>query len=483
MNITWRDFPFILIGLPLIILALLIPHTIVGYLVSVLLALYAFTSPKNGLLLLLLYFPTRPFLIEISPSLKMLGDLIIIAVFAKVVWTKLRQKEWKSLFQLHIFEWAFILFCIVGAFSALLTGVGLGAIVFQLRAFLITFIVFYVVRRLEINKEDVLKFLWTTFFMAILLCLHGIVEKMSGRTLLLPDDWVLRSLSHNNRVRIYGLIDNPNVLAVYLSIAFMLTIYLKQLLKGKHTILFNIGLVLMLGVITLTYSRGTWIGLVVGLVVYVVLTKQWGRARNILIGLVAAVIIVNIPVTKATEYIKANGLLDDVPIPQEVDPDGMSDEARRIADSFEMSTLELSKTTGRLFIVTKGFEIYKDHPVIGTGFATFGDSAAKGYSSPIYEDYGIENDIYSDNQYIQIIAQTGSVGVILFAVFLIGMLVFLWKKRKETGMAIPVLAVLLGVYVCGVLYNIWEDKTFTTYFFLMLGAVSCATNLKRTETE
>lgn len=478
---TWRDFPFILIGVPLIVLALIIPNSILGLGISALLALYAFLSPKNGLLLLLLYFPTRPFLIEINPSLKMLGDLIIIAVFLQVVWLKIRQKEWKSLLQFHLFEWAFILFCIVGAVSALITGVTFGAIVFQLRAFLITFVLFYITRRLEIRREDVLKFLWTTFLMAILLCLHGIVEKLSMRTLLLPDDWVLRSLSHNNRVRIYGLIDNPNVLAVYLSIAFMLTLYLKQLLRGKHVFLFNISLILMLGVITLTYSRGTWIGFAIGLVIYAVLTKEWKRTRNILIGIVMAIVLVNIPVTKGTEFIKEQGFLSGVSLPPQKETDGMSDESRRLKESFEMSTIELSKTTGRLFIVTKGFEIFKDHPVAGSGFATFGDSAAKGYSSPIYKDYGIENDIYSDNQYIQVIAQTGSLGVLLFAVFLLGMLVYLWKKRTETYMAIPILAVLLGVYVCGLLYNIWEDKTFTTYFFLMLGAVAHTIDLKRTE--
>lgn len=484
MNISWRDFPFALISVPLIILALIIPHSLVGLGVSALLALYAFFSPKNGLLNLLIYFPTRSFLIEINPSLKMAGDLIILAAFASVVLKYLLQKEWKKIFEFHIFEWAFFAFCAVGAISAFLTGVSPTAIVFQLRAFLITYIVFYVVRRLNITKEDILKFLWTTFFMAILLCLHGLVEKLSLRTLLMPEKWVARSLSYNNRVRIYGLIDNPNVLAVYLSIAFMLGVYLKQLVNNGRTRLFiNIGLVLMLGVITLTYSRGTYIGFVIAFVVYILLTKEWKRARNIVIGILIAVVLVNIPVTKGANYFKLQGLDQDVPRTETPadQTEQPSDEERRFKETFEMSTVELSKTTGRLFIVNKGFEIFKDHPVIGTGFATYGDSAAKSYSSPIYDDYGIENDIYSDNQYIQIIAQTGAVGVILFAVFLLGMLFFLWKNRQKSKAAIALMSVLLAVFACALLYNIWEDKTYTTYFFMMLAAIAGTFTIKRNE--
>lgn len=481
-SLTWRDFLFIFIALPVFVLALLFPSTITGLGASVFLALYALLSPKNGLMMLLLYFPTRPFLIEINPALKMAGDFIILAAFASVAFAAIRNGKWKSLFNFQIFEWAFFGFLAVGAISAYITGVPLATIVFQIRAFVITYIVYYVVKRLDITKEDVLRFLWTTFLMAILLSLHGLVEKLSLRSYLMPEKWVGRSLSYNNRVRIYGLIDNPNVLAVYLSLALILTIYLRQFVAGKTKIILNIGMILMLGIITLTYSRGTWIGFIIALAVYLAISRNWRRTGNIFVAAVLSIILVNIPVTQATNYLKSEGVGEN--IQRNVTPDNPgeeeqpSDEERRMKETFEMSTVELSKTTGRLFIVNKGFEIYKDHPVIGTGFATFGDSAAKGNGSPIYDDYGINHNIYSDNQYIQVIAQTGSLGVILFAIFLLGMLFFLWRKRKDTVLATPVLAVLIGVYVVGVLYNIWEDKTFTTYFFMMLAVVAHGIDFK-----
>jgi putative inorganic carbon (hco3(-)) transporter len=475
MNRIIRDYQFALLALPVFVLALILPLKLVGLGAAALLALYAFINPKNGLLILLMYFPTRSFLIELNPALKIVGDLIILAAFARVVLQLALKGDWKKIFQFHLFEWGFFLFCAVGAISAYLTGVSIGAIVFQLRAFLITYIVFYVVRRLDITKEDIKRFLWTTFWMAILLCLQGLVEKMSLRTLLMPEKWVQRQLSPNNRTRIYSLINNPNVFAVYLSIAFMLSLYLKTFIQGKMKWVVNIGMLLMLGLITLTYSRGTWIGFVVALVVYFIFSRDWRKTGNIFVAAVLAIILINIPVEKATSHFQAEGVGD---IPRTGAPEEPGEtpsvQEERIGSSFEKSTLELSKTTGRLFMVNKGIEIFKDHPIIGTGFATFGDSAAKGYSSPIYDDYGIGFNIYTDNQYIQVIAQTGTVGVILFATFLLGMLFLLWKKRKETPLALPLMGALLGVFAMGVLYNIWEDKTYTTYFFMMLAVVLAA---------
>ncbi|MCH1625114.1 O-antigen ligase family protein [Ferdinandcohnia quinoae] len=480
MKLQWRDFLHLYISIPLLAIALLMPSNVTGLAVAAIFALYAFAFPKNGLLLLLLYFPTRPFLIEMNPSLKIVGDLIILAAFARVIFTHLKNKEIKEIFRFHIFEWAFLLFCAVGALSAFITGVSISAIVFQLRAFVITYLIYYVVKRLDITKKDIGKFLWTTFIVAITICIHGIVEKLSIRTVLMPEKWVQRSLSHNNRVRIYGLIDNPNVLAVYLTIAFVCTLYLKQFIVGKMNWLINIGLVLMFGVITLTYSRGTWIGFAVGLVVYILLTRNWKNLKRIALAVITAVIFINLPVATLASHLATT---IKTPSPNYTDENTPNkDGTDRIKDTFNEDTLELSKTTGRLFIVSKGFEIFKDHPVIGTGFATYGDSAAKGYSSPIYKEYGIEHDIYSDNQYIQIIVQTGAIGVLLFAVFLLGMLFFAWKKREDNPIAILVVSLLAGVFVCGVLYNIWEDKTYTMYFFLLLAAITKVVDLKRTNT-
>ncbi|MBE3570327.1 MAG: O-antigen ligase family protein [Bacillales bacterium] len=466
-----EKYLYILVMALFVLAALFFPNKMIGLAVSLIVAAMAFIRPKEGLLFLLIYFPTRVFLIEISPSLKIAGDFIAIAAFLRMVWDQ--RNDWKRMFQFSLFEWGFFLFILTGCVAALITGVSVGAIIFQVRAFVITYLIFYTVKRLSIEKEDIHRFLWITFTMSMILSIQGIVEKVSLRTMLMPETWVERYISPTNRQRIYGLINNPNVLAVYLTIAFICTLYLSNLVTKRTKWFLLICSVVMMGVWTLTYSRGTAIGLAVGLITYFALSRNWKTVVKALLIIVLSVLAINIPVTKATALVQNMNLLKERPIAA---PDQQGDEShaeKRLKETFEGSTIEQSKNTGRLFIVRKGLQVFKDHPVIGSGFSTFGDSASKSYSSPIYKHYGIQFNIYSDNQYIQIIAQTGVLGVLGFAVFLVGMLVFLWKNRHAASPYASVLmAILMAVYVCGLLYNIWEDKTFTAYYFMMLGGIA-----------
>ncbi|CAM3129343.1 O-antigen ligase family protein [Filibacter tadaridae] len=472
MNLTSRlkEITVPLIGAALLLLTLLIPSASVAYMTTAILALAALIKPKQSILFLLIYFPLRSFLIEISPELKLVGDIVIIFAFLRVIWDS--RKDVKAIFHFEVYEWAFIGFLGIGIISALLTGVGLMPIIFQIRAFVITFLLLYIVKRLAITKRDIMNFLILTLAVTIILIVQGLVEKLSMRSELMPEKWVNRSLSPNNKSRIYGLINNPNVLAVYLTISGLLTYYLKTLLpKNKMQWVLNIVLIVLAGTWILTFSRGTWIALVIGLAVYFLLTRNWKFIVKTGIAVALGFILVATPVTYATQWISSNTEIGNFERtgPAE-DEGGFAVEKTRITETFNASTFDKSKTSGRLFIVSKGFEVFKDHLVIGTGFATFGDSASKTYSSPIYKDYDIDVDIYSDNQYIQIIAQTGFFGVLLFAVFLLGMLSLFWKKRKESKMAIPMLAALIGIFWCGLIYNIWEDKTFTMYYYILLAA-------------
>jgi len=466
----WTWFALILFAV-----GLLVPNHTVGLAITGILALFTLWKPKDGLLFLLIYFPTRPLMIEINPSLKAVGDILIVAAFIHVVIMGLR--NWKSLFQLQLFEWAFILFIIVGSLSAKISGVPLGSIVFQIRAFVITFLLIYIVKRLSITKEDICKFLWVTFITALVLSIHGIIEKLSLRTLFMPEKWVQRSLSYNNRTRVYGLTNNPNVLAVYLSIAFISALYLQKLVSTKLKWFFYVGMVILLGTWTLTYSRGTWVAFLIGLVVYIIFIRNWKRLIQMVTMLVIAVLIINLPVAKiARDAYAAKYLIGNPNQTNQnqatTDPD-VSFEQQRIQNTFDKDTLQLSKETGRLFVIKKGFEIFKDYPIIGTGFSTYGDSAAKSHAfAPIQNKYHISQNIYADDQYIIVITETGTIGVILFAVFLLGMLWFLWKHRKDSVISVPLGAVLVGILWCGFIYNIWEDKTFTTYFFMMVGLLA-----------
>lgn len=468
------EFVFPIVGAILLALALLMPHAILAYVITLILALAAFIYPKQGILFLLIYYPLRSFLITVNPTLKLLGDVIIIFVFLRVMWNS--RNNWISIFIFAVYEWAFLGFLLVGTLSALLNDIGMNAIIFQLRAFVITFLLLYVVKRLDITKKDMLNFMYMTVAVVILVLIQGLVEKVSVRSQWMPELWVNRQLSPNNSSRIYGLLNNPNVLAVYLTITALLTYYLRKLSKSAAVRIFlTILLIVMAGVWILTYSRGTWIAFAISLAVYFVLTFNWKIVLKIAAVIALGFVLIALPATYSAQWVKSNTKVGEIERtgPAE-DAGGFEVEKTRIKETFNANTFEKSMTTGRLYVVSKGFEVFKDYPLIGSGFATFGDSAAKSFGSPIYKDYDIGVNIYSDNQYIQIIAQTGIAGVLLFAIFLLGILVLFWKNRLDNPLAIPLVAAMIGIYWCGFIYNIWEDKTFTMYFYIILaGFLAC----------
>lgn len=470
---TPRTQSLVVLGmLALIGLALLVPTTKVGLAVTLVVALVALFQPKAGLIALFAYFPVRPVLQELNPALKLAGDLIVLAVFARVVWDS--RKDIKSLFQFKIFEIAFFLFLAVGALSAYFTtNIGLSAIIFELRAFLIMYLVYYSLRRLSITKQDILHVVWLTFAFGILLAVQAIIEKLSLRTMFMPDQWVYRQLSTNNFQRVYGLINNPNILALYLSFASMLTMYgykslSSRIVKG----LVWIGLTLMMGVWILTLSRGAWIALVIASLVYVAYTRRWKVIAAAALIIAIGYGTVTVPVTKATTYFKThNYFTEKKTVNNTVQKRKQKVNIHRVKEVIDKSTYEKSLESGRLYVINKGFTIWKDYPITGSGFATFGDSATKTYPSPIYKTYALPTGLFTDNQYIQVLVETGAVGALFFGIFLLGLVYQSFRLRKIHPLAIPAMAVVVAALWCGMLYNIWEDKTISLFLFALLGVL------------
>src|SRR5690606_15644671 len=89
--------------------------------------------------------------------------------------------------------------------------------------------------------------------------------------------------------------------------------------------------------------------------------------------------------------------------------------------TFSAKEIKSSKADGRLYRLAKGFEVFSDNPVSGTGFGTFGSAASLSYKPALYKEYNIRSTFYSDNQYIVILVETGIVGTILFLGFLLSL--------------------------------------------------------------
>lgn len=467
-----KDTVYFLIALAVVIVGLFLPSSIALVTTSLFFVLYAFFRPQQSLLFLVVYVSIRPLLVEVNSGLKLVGDLITFIAFIKLVLSSGR--NWKTLFSFKWFEWAFFAFLIAGSISGLAQGVLPAAVIFQIRTFVIMYMLYYIIARMTLPDDWLKRFAWVTVWTSFICSIHGLIEKLSMRHLLLPDAWKYKTLSATNAVRIYGLPGNPNSLALLLLFGIAALLFLQSIYKGeKYKWFLNINLVLFVGIFVLTYSRGTWISAFILGTIFILSTRNWQLLKRLVIAGIAAIILVYYPVNLGVKLVASLGF-DEV-------PDDPGSIAGRFGETFDEQNLALMTESGRFYYINKGFEIFKEYPIAGSGFGSFGGSATLSYGSPIYDHYGIRSDIYggkffySDNQYIHVITETGVIGVVLFAAFLLFMLHLFWKERK-TPMGKFMIALWFATGFSGFYYNIWELKLYTMFFFILFGIFASMTN-------
>lgn len=462
MKLFQNNMWVFIIGVLAVAAGTFIGNSKVALLISLLVALGAFWKKETGLLFLLVFIPTRPFLTTMNPGFKILGDAIIGLMFIRILFDY--RKDWKKLLSFHPFEWAFFIFAVIGVIAALITGVSLKAIIFQLRAYYLFYFVFYVVKRMDLPSEFIRKMSLTTFIMGLILSVQGIVEKISDKTMLMPTEWQQWVLSPTNRIRVYGLLKGPNELSLYLVIAIIVSLYLLKQYSGKMRYMIYAGLSLFGTTTLLTYSRGTILTVIFFLVVYVVITRKWRPLVPLAIVAVLSGALF-LGVNKAadmyyTYYLSTSGKLQQ----------NAAEGAKRFENAFSDVSMEQSSSSGRIWRVKKAITILKDHPVIGTGFATFGGAATITYPSPIYKHYGIDAKFYSDNQYILILVETGILGMLAMIMMAYYLLTTTWKNRKTIYS--PLLIYLFVALLVGsTVYNILENDSFMLFYFTLLGIV------------
>lgn len=465
MKFIEKQSLFILIMCLLVPLA--VPHPITGYMATVLMLVFIGINKKNLLLILFIYFPARPLLMELNSGLTYTGDLIILTLFISLLMENFKKYEWQI--SKYHFTVPFWLFCFVGAVAGLLNGVGIFPILFELRALLVTFLLLYIIGELNLERKDIFRFLKVILIFTIFLCLHGILEKIFSRTILLPHEWEMWNLSPTNRMRIYGAPANPNVFALFLSIQLFLSFFLFQSLKKYKPFVF-LASILLSGTLLLTYSRGTMIAFGFAALVFIIWTRNKSFLKYAVGSFGLGLLLIYYPVLFASSKVEVSASvpMENMAIGSTPTSEHEHALSNRFSEMFSNTTLHQSTEWGRLYVLIKGLEIFKDHPIMGTGLATFGDSATLSFSSPIYQEYKIGERMYTDNQYIQILVQTGVLGFLAVLAFILFTYRKIIKSRNGT-LTVFTICLMLAALLAGLFYNILEDKTFTLFFYSCLG--------------
>jgi O-antigen ligase len=257
--------------------------------------------------------------------------------------------------------------------------------------------------------------------------------------------------------RVGSLVRDPNILGTLIGVGLPFTVYATTRARGRMRWLGMAAVVALLLALLLTYSRGSWFGVLVGFGIVSLLIDR--RALVVFgAGLICAY---------ALAVVMPKGILGE-------QPTGFDPFATTI-NRFE--NVEQGRDLRTLFIVN-ALPIVEDHPLLGVGPGRYGGAAAALFPSPIHDRYGTDALLTRqrtvDNFWLHIGVEAGALGV---AAFLATIGIALARPFRELRRAhdwtfsVPAGVVAATVTVCAATITtmLLEGNTVAFLFWFLLG--------------
>ena len=216
--------------------------------------------------------------------------------------------------------------------------------------------------------------------------------------------------------RVTSFFSNPNIFAIYLLLCFPLPLWaaFQKVEKGRARLFYITASVLCAGSILLTWSRGAWLGLFVQCLLFLLCYSKKSRRA---IAWLLPIVLLSIPLL----------------------PHSFQNRLFSIADVWESSNryrLQTWQGTWRM--------IYA-HP-FGIGI---GEEAWRAVY-PRYAVMGTATVPHAHNVFLQVVAEVGWVGLLLFAVLVVLSIRKAFRQRRFAAVS-----ALLGALVMGMFDHLW----------------------------
>lgn len=408
-----------------------------------------------GLVMFLFAFVTfRTPLADIlkTNAIKAIPDILVLGL---AVWY-LIEIRMRLKFKVHdVLFLAFLAEAFVS--TVFINHVGIMPFVFQVRSIGIYYILYYVVRNMGFGKDEYIKLTRLLQVMAVILFVFAVIEKVTSKTVLFSQEFADSIIYADNFARAYSLFYNPNTYGMFLAVTLFMSLYIGFFCEAKTNAFIYIVIAVS---VYLSMSRSTILIIAIGGALFVLQLFLSGKMQKeykcvlktaVIVALCASVL--SFVAVKATDayydaYIANSSSLSE----HHQSIAGNSNKVStgdRLDEMNDDKTITASQTDGRIYSVKTGLLVFKDHPVFGAGFGTYGSAASLNFPSPIYEQYNIRSTFYADNEYIKVVAENGALGVLLFGAFLISILVCYRRDRFKL-----LICLVIGWY--GIFYNIFE---------------------------
>jgi O-antigen ligase len=206
--------------------------------------------------------------------------------------------------------------------------------------------------------------------------------------------------------------------------------------RKKQKVIISIFLLIILASILLSLTRSMWVGIFVSLGIFIIYTKP----KILYLALPTLLILILV-------------------LPASV--------KNRLVSTFDMNN---ATNRDRLYMVTAGINIFKDHPLTGVG----PDNVKK-----VYDRYKpAEAELFNPhlhNNFLQVLAERGILALLSLIAAFVVIIIQLIKKIKnsidvEKSISLGVLFVFIGFLVAGMFeYNLGDSEIkFLLFYFLSI---------------
>jgi len=351
---------------------------------------------------------------------------------------------------------------------------------------LISYLLLYFSFVSNMDKDKVLKILKFGLISGFIISVWGIAEHfgVSPSCIILRGEFNANCWIQDVQARVFATLGQPNWMAAYLSMLIFPALYffLTASTRKKH-LLYFVSLLTMYLAFTFTYSRGPTLGLIGGLVVFILLllkisnfkfqiSNKFIKNYKALFLVLGSFIIINILFGSALTSFRLVSKFAPPPRPT-------------IGLTPSVTQLENGGTeSGQIrFIVWEGaLNIFRHYPIFGSGVETFAYSYYQ--YRPATHNLTSEWDFLynkAHNEYLNYLATTGIVGfgaylflIVYFVYWAINKIVTSKGANEQTML----IALLLGSYTSYLIYNffLFSVVILAVFFFCLPALIFVATD-------
>jgi len=438
------------------------------------------TFPYLFIIGLAVFFPIEEFIEKWLPrgsiyeAVRFGSEFILIALLIWVFVTKsfIPGKWKKTPIDLPLFLLLF--FSMV---STLFNDLPISLYLLGLRPILRFITVFYIIVQLGYNRIFSERFAKVCLIIASSVSLIAILQSIIGLPasyFLLPEDVevggeFVREGARQfiaTRTRVFSTLGRYDTLGTFLSVMILLvtSLYWTKAIPKRYYYWF---LMFSIPALILSYSRQSWLVILVGVLILMILHKKYQHL--FIFGIISASVVFIILIF-LSGYIYYSSNQVNVPL------------LNRILEPFSQRYLEISRYNyGRLFVIVEvSRRILEKAPLLGFGPGNFGSLTARFFGRDFSSLINLNPEsahLINDVNWVTVLGQLGLIGTLLLGVILILMIVSSRKIFKYTkdpllrGYASSLVAILVGFMIMGFFGPNFEVRQVSFFVWAIAGIV------------